>query len=82
MIHLLFLSLYKNEAKISHVQACHVALETPFGVTFCTVVVGHRTILTDLVLLLHTRAGTVAVANIVGALWGHRGQQGITWGNG
>lgn len=41
----------------------------------------HWTMLTALLLLLHTRAGTVEAPDIVGAFWGHRGQQGITWGN-
>lgn len=36
------------------------------------------TMLTTLLLLLHTRAGTVvAAADGVGAIWGHRGQQGV-----
>lgn len=34
-----------------------------------------------MILLLHARAGTVVAATIVGVIWGHRGQQGITWGN-
>lgn len=41
----------------------------------------HWTMLTAMFLLLHTRTGTVVAANIVGAIWGHRGQQRITWGN-
>ena len=41
------------------------------------------TTLTALLLLLHTRAGTVmaAAADVVGAVWGHRGQQGVARGN-
>lgn len=41
----------------------------------------HWTVLTALLLLLHTRAGTVVAADIVGTFWRHWGQQGITWGN-
>lgn len=37
-------------------------------------------VLTAMLLLIHTRAGTVEAAS-VGAFWGHRGQQGITWGH-
>lgn len=36
--------------------------------------------LTAMLLLIHTRAGTVQAATVVGAIWGHWGQQGITCG--
>lgn len=42
---------------------------------------GHWIRLTAMLLLLHTRAGTVVAANVVGNIWGHGGQQGVTWGN-
>lgn len=42
----------------------------------------HWAVLTALLLLLHARAGTVVTAaDVVWAIRGHRGQQGITGGN-